>query len=142
MFWDSSAIVPLLVAEARSAEMAAGLRTDRSPAFWWGSPVECLSALHRRRREDALSADALAEALSRLAHLVEDVDVVAPTSHVRERAGRSLATHAIRAADALQLAAALVWSDDSPAGEPFVCLDERLREAARREGFAVLPERA
>jgi hypothetical protein len=39
-----------------------------------------------------------------------------------------------------QLAAALMWCDDAPgAATPFVCLDERLRDAARREGFAILP---
>jgi uncharacterized protein len=50
-----------------------------------------------------------------------------------------LATHALRAAEALQVAAALTWCDESPRGERFVCLDERLKQAARREGFDVLP---
>lgn len=140
MFWDSSAVVPLLVAEDRSAEMAALLRSDRSPALWWGSPVECESALQRRRREDAVSPRALEAALARLEDLVEDADVVAPTSRVRRRAGRLLAAHPLRAADALQLAAALVWADEAPSGQTFVCLDDRLREAAQAEGFSVLPE--
>jgi predicted nucleic acid-binding protein len=96
--------------------------------------------LHRRRREEVLTPAALAEALTRLNGLAEDVDVVASTARLRERAGRALAAHPLRAADALQLAAALVWADDSPAGEAFVCLDDRLREAAGREGFQVLPE--
>jgi hypothetical protein len=34
-----------------------------------------------------------------------------------------------------------VWSGEAAAGEAFVCLDERLRDAARREGFEVLPDR-
>jgi predicted nucleic acid-binding protein len=141
MFWDSSAVVPVLIAEARSSGMSALLRSDRAPAIWWACPVECQSALHRRRREKVLSPAALAEALRRLARFVEDVDVVAPTDRLRERAGRTLAAHSLRAADALQLAAALVWSDDAAAGEALVSLDDDLREAARREGFAVLPER-
>ena len=141
MFWDSSAVVPVLVAEARSSEMAELLRSDKAPAIWWGSPVECQSALHRRRREAALSAGGLAEGLARLERLAEDVDVVAPTTRLRERATRALAAHPLRAPDALQLAAGLVWSGGDPAGEGFVCLDDRLREAARREGFDVLPER-
>ena len=140
MFWDSSAVIPVLIAEARSAEMVALLSSDRAPAMWWAAPVECQSALHRRRREKVLPAAALAEALARLDRLAEDVDVVAPTARLRARAGRALAAHPLRAADALQLAAALVWADDSPAGEPFVCLDGRLREAASGEGFVVLPE--
>jgi predicted nucleic acid-binding protein len=86
-----------------------------------------------------ITTAALAQALARLDRLAEDLDVVAPTARVRLRAGRALAAHPLRAADALQLAAALVWADDSPAGEAFVCLDDRLREAASREGFEVLP---
>jgi predicted nucleic acid-binding protein len=141
MFWDSSAIVPVLTAEPRSTETRALLRLDEAPAVWWGSPVECQSALYRRRREEVLSADALREALARLEHFAEDVDIVAPTARLRERAGRALAAHPLRAADALQLAAALVWADDSPAGDVFVCLDDRLRDAARDEGFEVVPKR-
>ncbi len=141
MFWDSSAMVPVLIAEKRSAAMAALLRGDAAPAIWWASPVECQSALHRRRREETLSPLVLVEALARLGRLAEDLDVVAPTARLRERAGRALGAHPLRAADALQLAAALVWSDDSARGESFVSLDDRLREAARQEGFEVLPER-
>jgi hypothetical protein len=44
-----------------------------------------------------------------------------------------------RAADTLQLAASLVWCRERPVGRSFVCLDARLREAAVREGFSVLP---
>jgi len=138
MFWDSSALVPVLLSEARSAEAIALLRADRAPAIWWGSPVECQSALQRRRREGTLGTSGLAEALVRLERLAEDVDVVAPTLLVRAAAGRALAAHPLRAADALQLAAALVWSDEG-SGEAFVCLDDRLRDAAAREGFLVLP---
>jgi predicted nucleic acid-binding protein len=139
MFWDSSAVVPLLLPDVRSAELATLLRSDAEPALWWTSPVECQSALYRRYREGGLPPAALAQALARLSALVVDVDVVAPTSPLRERAGRLLAGHPLRAADALQLAAALIWCDESPRDDAFVCLDERLGEAARREGFRVLP---
>lgn len=138
MFWDSSALVPLLLSEARSAELSALLRRDAAPTIWWGSPLECQSALHRRRREGSLAAPALTESLARLGHMAEDMDIVAPTNTVRDAAGRALAAHPLRAADALQLAAALVWAGSST-GEAFVCLDDRLRDAARREGFDVLP---
>jgi len=58
---------------------------------------------------------------------------------VRARALRLVRTHALGAADALQLAAALVACGERPEALPFVCLDDRLRDAARREGFPVLP---
>ena len=58
---------------------------------------------------------------------------------VKARAKRLLGVHTLRAADALQLGAALTAASDDPLGWDLVCLDERLAEAARREGFAVLP---
>ena len=95
--------------------------------------------MYRRHREGRLPVDPLEQALRRLIGIVEAADIVAPTLPLRERAGRLLASHPLRAADALQLAAALVWCDERPADEGFVCLDQRLRDSARREGFAVLP---
>ena len=77
--------------------------------------------------------------MRRLGELIEDADVVDPTLRLRERAGRVLRAHPLRAVDALQLAAALVWCDDAPSEETFVCLDDRLRDAARREGFMIQP---
>ena len=120
--------------------MVSLLRVDRDVVIWWASPVECQSALFRVHRDGALPANPLREALGRLTALVEDAHVVAPTSRLRERAGRLLAVHPVRAGDALQLAAALAWSDEAPQGSGFVCLDDRLRTAARSEGFNVLPE--
>ncbi len=101
--------------------------------------MECWSAFHRRHREGQLPEPLLQQALDRLTVLFDNVDVVAPTAGVRERAGRLLAIHPLRAADALQLAAALVWCEGAASGETFVSLDERLRGAARREGFRIVP---
>ncbi len=139
MFWDSSALVPVLTDEARSSELLERLRVDRDPVIWWASPVECQSALERRRREGG-PAKVLDEARRRLEAMAMGVAVVGATDQVRGRAGRLLAAHPLRAADALQLAAALVWSDDLPQGEGFVCLDERLRAAAASAGFELIPE--
>jgi len=86
-----------------------------------------------------LPASGLEQAVRRLAEMIEDADVIEPTLRLRERAGRVLRAHPLRAADALQLAAALVWCDDASSGETFVSLDDRLRGAARREGFTIQP---
>ncbi|MCX6599391.1 MAG: PIN domain-containing protein, partial [Acidobacteria bacterium] len=64
---------------------------------------------------------------------------VAPAAVVRARARTLLSVHALRAADALQLAAAITAAQGEPQRLPFVCLDDRLRLAAAREGFRVLP---
>jgi len=138
MFWDSSALVPVIVPEGRSADLLRRLRSDRDPVIWWATPVECRSAVLRRKREGG-PAQVLDKALRRLDTVVLGVAIVGATDQVRVRAGRLLATHPLRAADALQLAAALIWSDGAPQGESFVCLDDRLRAAAEVEGFLAVP---
>jgi hypothetical protein len=49
-----------------------------------------------------------------------------------------LARYPLRGADSLQLAAALTWCQARPAGRNFICGDQRMSEAARSAGFAVL----
>jgi len=139
MFWDSSALTALCLPEARSIQLVALVAADRDVTIWWGSPVECLSAVYRRHRASPLPTPQLTGVLERLRRLIEDVNGIAPTEEVRRRAARLLATHALRAADALQLAAALVWCEDQPADEVLVSLDDRLRDAALREGFLIEP---
>ncbi len=139
MFWDTSAIVPLLVDEAQSAALTGHLEVDREPAIWWTTPVECQSAIQRRHREAVIASAELPAINERLRHLLQHVDTVAPSDEVRRRAARLLAVHPLRAADALQLAAALLWSEEQPHGESLVSLDTRLRDAAAREGFALVP---
>jgi len=141
LFWDSSAIVPTLVPAAESSPLHAILQADPERTLWWGTPVECQSALFRRERDRHLTASLVQQGLQRLVALIQDVDFVGPTTRLRDRACRLVATHPLRAGDALQLAAALMWCGEAPdAGAPFVSLDARLRDAARREGFAILPD--
>lgn len=139
MFWDASALVPLLVSELRSWEVIDLLRDDPAPVVWWASPVECSSALHRRNREGKLPDAQLDAALQRLRELTSATAFILPTEEVRTRAVGLLALHPLRAADSLQLAAALTWTEGLATGEPFVCLDRRLRDAARLQGFSVKP---
>ena len=139
MFWDSSAIVPLLFPEVHSSGLTTLIAEDKEITIWWATPLECQSAMHRRHREVPLPPAALAAATDRLRALVELADAVSPTDEVRRRAARLVAVHPLRAADALQLAAALLWCEEQPHHEGFVSLDARLRDAARREGFDVKP---
>jgi predicted nucleic acid-binding protein len=136
-FWDSSAIVPLLVAEPASQAMAATLEDDGELICWWGTPLECVSALARREREGSLTAAEVAAALRRLDALRTAWAEVQPTDRVRAIAIRLLRTHSLRAADAFQLAAAIATAEDHPETLPFVTLDAHLAEAAVREGFRV-----
>lgn len=64
---------------------------------------------------------------------------IEPSEEVRNLASQFAGKHPLRAADALQLAAALYWCGGNTCKESFVCLDDRLRGAAALEGFRVLP---
>ena len=137
-FWDSSAIVPLIVAQRFTPAMRARLKTDGEMAVWWGSVVECGSAIVRLEREHHLSRSAATTVLANLDELAARWQEVQPVTMVREIARRLLRTHALRAADATQLAAALVVAEQRPASLEFVCLDDRLSEAAEKEGFPIV----
>lgn len=137
-FWDASAIVPLLVHEAPSETLLEMLEHDSSMLVWWGSVVECASAIARRQRDGSLHSTDAGTALARLQALAGAWLEVVPSNAVREHAQRALRLHPLRAADSLQLAAALVAAEHQPATLAFVCLDERLGEAAAREGFEVI----
>jgi predicted nucleic acid-binding protein len=134
-FWDASGIVPLLVRQGRTREMEHLLARDPAMVTWWGTPVECLSALMRMVREGRLADEDVRDAELRLHELRNGWDEVLPGEACRRTAERMLRVHPLRAADALQLAAALIAADHDPSRLEFVCLDQRLMAAARREGF-------
>jgi len=107
IFWDSSAIVLLLVEEPDSDRRARLLSEDPVIVEWWGTAVECESAIQRRVREGGLSRTQARTAQNQLAKLADSWHEVPPSFVVRTLAVRLLRTHPLRAADALQLAAAL-----------------------------------
>lgn len=139
-YWDASALVPLVLIEETTAYLEP-LAEQATIVTWWLSDVEIASAVERRSREGRLDGDGRARALSTLAALAIRWTEITAVSAVRERAYRLLATHALRAADAVQLAAALVAAGDRPRDHEFIALDVRLREAAQREGFNVIDPR-
>jgi predicted nucleic acid-binding protein len=106
---------------------------------WWGTVVECASAFARRRRDGGFTADDERNSLAVLDRLAAVWSTVTASEAVRERALRLVRIHPLRAADALQLAAALAWTEDTPRGRQLVTFDSRLAEAARLEGFEVPP---
>ena len=138
-FWDSSALLPLLVDEPRGAQLRDLLAADPLVLAWWSSRVEMASALARREREGLLGAAESTVAFAGLQRLAQSWEEIAPGDAVRSTAVRLLRAHALRAADSLQLGAAVVAAGGEPAALEFVSLDERLASAARREGFTVLP---
>ena len=137
-YWDSSALVALVLDEPRSAERRATVRRDPVIVTWWGSRVECASALNRLERDGRFEGDGLDQSLDQLGLLTESWIEIEPLEQVRKRAIRLLRLHPLRAADALQLAAALTVAGEDPQRLDLVSSDDRLSAAARREGFRVL----
>lgn len=135
-FWDSSAVVPLLVPEVMSGSMQRLYESDPVMVAWWASEIECTSAIARRERLGQLREDVAAEAFVRLNALRAGWHEVEPGEEVRESAKRLLRVHDLRSADALQLAAAVFVAEARPSTLEFVSLDDRLLAAARREGFS------
>ena len=136
-FWDSSAVIPLLVPEVMSGSIQELFESDPVIVAWWATEIECTSAIARRQRIGQLREEVAIEAFGRLSALRAGWHEVEPTEEVRESAKRLLRVHDLRTADALQLAAAFFVAEARPSTLEFISLDERLRTAARREGFSI-----
>lgn len=138
-FWDSSALVPLFVAQGATAAMRDLVRADPEITVWFLSDLEIRSALARLEREGAITLRDGQRASEELERLWAQWTVIVQMDSVKARAQRLVAVHPLRAADALQLAAALLLVEDRPLRSELVTLDTRLVDAARREGFRVVP---
>lgn len=137
-FWDSSALLPLLIAETTSARMDGYYREDPVVVTWWGTKIECVSALARLERDGDMATDQARLALKRLDAASATWIEVPAQDDVRDQSIRLLRMHRLRAADATQIGAALVASGFSPRSLTFVTLDVRQGDAAEREGFSLL----
>jgi predicted nucleic acid-binding protein len=138
-YWDSSAIVPLLVQESATETVRALLAEDPEVVVWSMTSLEVTSALWRRARAGEIEEQARMAASQGLAELEEAWNALIDVAQIVGRARRLLAVHSLRAADAAQLAAALIACREHTDVLEFVTLDDRLADAARREGLRVLP---
>ncbi len=141
-FWDTSALVPLAVEEATSVACRRLLRERADVVVWALTRTEMASAIWRRARDGDLDMAAVPRVLSRIAALAVRWAEITDVDLVRDRAERLLAQHALRAADALQLAAALVLTRERPRNRDFVTADGALARAAASEGFRIVIPRA
>ncbi len=137
-FWDTSALVPLLVAERETTRVERWLLEDTAVVVWTLTRVELLFALARRRRQEPQAARRLQVARRELLSAWEQWSEVTAVDLVRRHAERLVETHPLRATDAMQLGAALAAAEDDPATLAFVTLDRQQAIAAEREGFRVV----
>ena len=137
-FWDSSALVPTVVPETATARVRRWMAEDGDVVIWTLTRVELRSAFARLRREAPRRGTELLAARRALLEGVERWAEIAAVDAVCGHAEQIVERHPLRAADALQIAAAIVASEGHPASLDFVTLDAAQAEAAEREGFHVL----
>ena len=137
-FWDTSAIVPLWIAEQGSPRARAWYRNDPDVIAWTLTRVEVFSALARRRREAPSAASRLLTVRREFIRTWDQWSEVTAIETVRRHAERIVEAYPLRAADALQIGAAIIAAEDNPTALQFVTFDENLAHAAEREGFQVL----
>ena len=138
-FWDASAIIPLCCSQPATAQGRRLQREFKRIVVWWGTPIEARSAFARLVREGQLTADERVKAIQLLRQLRVEWDEILPSEKVRTLAEDLPDSHVLRAGDAVQLAAALVWCRERPARRPLIALDDRLRTTAAALGFSVRP---
>jgi predicted nucleic acid-binding protein len=136
-FWDSSALVPLCVHESTSRQAHFQLRQSL-PVVWWASGLEVHIAIARLHREGRLKDAGKQGALSRLEVLSRGWREILASDAVRDAAERLLDAYDLRAADSLQLAAALTWCQQRPSRRTFICADQHLANSAVAAGFSVV----
>lgn len=136
-FWDASALVPLCINQGTSHQAHAQYRKF-ALAVWWGSFVEVHGAVCRLHREQQISDAAKKGGAERLRLLSRAWRELLPDDQVRALAVEVLDKYSLKAADSLQLAAALVWCAERPSKRTFICADQRLAPAASSAGFSVI----
>ena len=134
-FWDTSAIVPLYCNQVMSSGSRGIRQRFSSLAVWWGTHVEIHSALNRLSREGVQTKLQTRSAFEKWARLRSSARIIQPDDDILSIAASLTNESGIRALDAFQLAAALVWCNERPRNRPFICADKRLGEAASNAGF-------
>jgi predicted nucleic acid-binding protein len=136
-FWDTSALIFLCTDQSSKSDIEE-LADRFEIVTWWATPVEARSSLARLVRMTELDGLQFTEALDHLRELRAQWLEVAPSDSLRDFAEDLPDRFSLRAADALQLAAACIWTMNRPAGRPFISGDKRLIGAADQLGFRTI----
>ena len=139
-YWDASALVALVVAEPDSTAVRKLLGDDEHIVTSAWTHTEIVSAIERRTREGSLSRIQRREILKKFTSFAAAWDEITDVLAVRSQANALLARQPLRAADAAQLGAALLVQAQLNEPLDFVCLDNRLGNAAELEGLRIVPE--
>lgn len=114
---------------------ALALRSQYGMIVWWATPVEIRGAIARELRTGRITPNGQVQALVKLDELRRQWTEIEPYEEVRDRAESVIERSQLRAADALQLAAAFFWCDGHPRNRTFIAGDTQLLAAAAQAGF-------
>lgn len=134
-FWDTSALVPLCVFQDASLPAQREHRKYPAKTLWWGTQVEIRSSFARLIRNGDIDSVGLETAVKKWLAISQRARELPPSLRVLEIASDLPDKYGVRALDAFQLAAALVWCKEKPRNRLFVCADVRLGRAANDAGF-------
>ena len=140
-YWDTSAVLPLIVDEPARERLLELYRRDSQIVAWWATPAEMASAVARRECEGRISPEEADAALWASKRLAATWHEVVPGDAIRRTAERLLRVHPLRAADSLRLAATLIAANHDLSTLEMICFDSSLTAGARREGFVVIDSR-
>jgi uncharacterized protein len=136
-FFDTSAIVPLCVAQPSSQRARQAYRGFSRQVVAWSTVIEATGAIYKATRVSGLKATNAKRALDRLVQLEKRWAEIVTGDRVRDIALDVLRNYDLRSGDAIQLASALVWCREKARHRSFVCFDNMLGAAARSIGFDV-----
>jgi predicted nucleic acid-binding protein len=138
LYWDSSALVASFISEqetnkVRSFSMNAGDLRSYTAII---TPLEIESAIQRRFKEQSITVKQIDEARLLTMEFRKKTYLVVADQNILDIALHIQKIYNLRVADALQLGSARAGTEN-PSKVYFLCLDEKLNEAAKREGFNV-----
>jgi predicted nucleic acid-binding protein len=136
-FWDSSSLVPLCILQL-STQLAEALSQQYEVVVWWAAPVEIRSAFARLLRMGQLTSIDINQAHVALNNLCINWREISPSEQIRDEAERLVDSFPLKAADALQLAAAMTWCLGRSKGRSFISGDRQLLDAAKQLGFQAI----
>jgi predicted nucleic acid-binding protein len=121
----------------RSDECRDLIRRDRQVVACELTELEAFATVQRYVKDHRVASGEVRAVGERLELAVKSWEMIPLDSLLLVRAKIVSRTHALRAADCLQLAAAKAWAGRYTKGKGFVSADGALLDAADREGFTV-----
>ena len=138
LYWDTSALFAFVIAEKQSANLRTLVESQGSSTAYTSmlTPLEFESAVQRRLSERTLNLREADRARLFGVDFRKKAFLVPLDQNALDTALHLQKIYGLRPGDAIQLASARLGTDN-PSRVIFLCLDEKLTEAAKREGFHV-----